>query len=180
MVVGLVGLVGLVALLLLFLTVLVFIFFLAFLCWLLALRIERKASDADAKNLELVNMSKTPSIAKLKKGGRGKKKKKASVDLDVPGKGIRFVVCVAWVACTDFGCCFFSTAVAGTEEQDTSGTNIENPMTNMTGAAVGGAAEGMASDQWKTHRDKNSGKDYYSNTDNGRVTWTQHDKLDDK
>jgi hypothetical protein len=89
-----VELVGLVALLLLFLTVLVFIFFLAFLCWFLALRIERKASDADAKNLELVNMSKTPSIAKLKKGGRGKKKKKASVDLDVPGKGFRFLLFV--------------------------------------------------------------------------------------
>ena len=93
-----VGLVGLVVLLLLFLTVLVFIFFLAFLCWFLALRIERKASDADAKNLELVNMSKTPSIAKLKKGGRGKKKKKASVDLDVPGKGFRFC-CLCCLGC---------------------------------------------------------------------------------
>ena len=89
-----------------------------------------------------------------------------------------FVVCVAWVACTDFDWCFFSTAVAGLQDElkQTGEKNIENPMTNMTGAAVGGAAEGMASDQWKTHRDKNSGKDYYSNTDNGRVTWTHHDK----
>ena len=59
-------------------------------------------------------------------------------------------------------------------EKETSGTNIE--MTKVTG----GAAEGMASGQWKTHHDNKSGKDYYSNTDNGRVTWTQHDKWDEK
>jgi hypothetical protein len=57
-----------------------------------------------------------------------------------------------------------------TAEKKTSGTNIE--MTKVTE----GAAEGMASGQWKTHRDNKSGKDYYSNTDNGRVTWTHHDK----
>ena len=57
-----------------------------------------------------------------------------------------------------------------TAEKKTSGTNIE--MTKVTE----GAAEGMASGQWKTHRDNKSGKDYYSNTDNGRITWTHHDK----
>ena len=62
-----------------------------------------------------------------------------------------------------------------TAEKEKSGTNIE--MTKVTE----GAAEGMASGQWKTHqrsasfakaRDPKSGKDYYHNSETGESTWT--------